>query len=303
MRVLCAIPCLNEEVAIGSVVLRARRHATEVVVVDDGSSDSTATVAELAGATVLRHPQNQGKGAAYSTLWRHAVINDFDALVVIDGDGQHDPDEIPLLVARLEAGDDFVIGARWGDATQMPLWRRIGKRVLDYSTAAAASGGTRTNLKLTDSQSGFRGYSKAAMKSIEPEASGFGVESQLLVDAVGKGLSISEVRIHCRYDVDGSTERPVQHATKVLNSILIQVGVVHPILTLAMPGFVSLVIGMGMGAYAGWLYTSQAIFAPGWVLLSMLAIIAGIIGIFTGLILNVLPTVVERSVKRTLPGR
>lgn len=296
VRVLCAVPCLDEEVAIGSVVLRARAHVADVLVVDDGSRDHTAEVARLAGARVERHPQNQGKGAAYATLWKAARDGGYDALVVLDGDGQHDPGEIPLLLARLSAGDDVVIGARWGDTTEMPVWRRAGKRVLDYVTAAgSATAGAKT--KVTDSQSGFRAYSAKALATIAPSGGGFSVESQLLIDAQKAGLRIGETRIHCRYDVDGSTENPVKHAGGVLNELLVQIGMLHPLLFMALPGFLFLVGGIGFGAYSVYLWQAHAVFAPGWVLLGMTCMLMGLLGLFAGLMFNLLPRAVKRALR------
>lgn len=294
MRVLCAIPCLNEEVAIGSVALRARRHAQEVVVVDDGSADRTGEVARLAGATVLRHAENRGKGEAYRTLWEHARAHGFDALVVLDGDGQHDAGEIPLLLARLQEGDDVVIGARWGESTQMPLWRRVGKRVLDYGTVMASEGSAGAP-KLTDSQSGFRAYSRRALESIAPRQAGFSVESQMLIDAHEAGLRIGETRIHCRYDVDSSTQGPVQHGSEVLNNLLVAVGVRRPLLFLGVPGFVALVAGVAAGGYALLDLERTGRFPLGWFLVAMLAALAGVLGLFAGLLFNILPRILEQT--------
>jgi glycosyltransferase involved in cell wall biosynthesis len=300
LRVLCAIPCLNEEVAIGSVVLRARRHANEVLVVDDGSSDNTEEVARLAGATVLRHAENRGKGEAYRTLWAHAKVHGFDALVVLDGDGQHDPDEIPLLLAKLGEGD-MVIGARWGDATQMPLWRKVGKRVLDYGTAMAADHSAGGGPKLTDSQSGFRAYSRKALEAIEPRQAGFSVESQLLIDANEAGLAIAETRIHCRYDVDSSTEGPIRHASGVLNDLLVAVGVRHPLLFLGVPGVASLLVAFGAGTYTLLLFDRTGNFSLGWFMITMFTALAGLLGTFAGLLFNILPRIIRGSVGRPEP--
>ncbi|MCA1811521.1 MAG: glycosyltransferase family 2 protein [Halobacteriales archaeon] len=293
MRVLCAIPCLNEEVAIGSVVLRARRHVEEVVVVDDGSADGTGEVARLAGATVLRHKGNRGKGEAYRTLWAHARAHGFDALVVLDGDGQHDAEEIPQVLAKLREAD-MVIGARWGEATQMPLWRKVGKRVLDYGTAMASEGGA-AGPKLTDSQSGFRAYSRKALEAIAPRQAGFSVESQLLIDAHAAGLRIGETRIHCRYDVDSSTQSPVKHASGVLNDLLVAVGVQHPLLFLGVPGFVALLAGVAGGAYLLLVSDRTGNVSIGWFMVAMFAALAGILGLFAGLLFNILPRIIERS--------
>lgn len=269
------------------MVLKAKRHVDEVLVIDDGSTDSTAEIARLAGATVVRHDKNGGKGKAYQTLWTYARDNGYDRLVVLDGDGQHDADEIPLLLAKLTEAD-MVIGARWGKKTQMPLWRKAGKRVLDYATAAGSTGAG-NGPKVTDSQSGFRAYSKSALISLHPLASGFSVESQLLSDAARKGLQLGEVPIHCRYDVNGSTERPVRHASKVLNDLLIEIGIVHPLLLLGIPGFFILAAGLGMGGFAIYVYQKDGAFALGWVMLSAVSIVVGILGLFAGLLFNILP--------------
>jgi glycosyltransferase involved in cell wall biosynthesis len=301
LRVLCAIPCLNEEVAVGSVVLRARRHATEVLVVDDGSSDNTEEVAHLAGATVLRHAENRGKGEAYRTLWAHARLHGFDALVVLDGDGQHDPDEVPLVLAKLQEGNDMVIGARWGDSTEMPLWRKMGKRVLDYGTAMASESKADGRPKLTDSQSGFRAYSRKALESIAPSQAGFSVESQLLIDAHEAGLRIAETRIHCRYDVDSSTEGPVKHASGVLNDLLVAVGVRHPLLFLGVPGFVALLASFGSGAYVLVEFNRTGNFSLGWFMVTMFTALAGLLGTFAGLLFNILPRILQGSLRRAGP--
>jgi glycosyltransferase involved in cell wall biosynthesis len=301
VRVLCAIPCLNEDVAIGSVVLRARRHADEVLVVDDGSTDRTVEVARLAGATVISHGANKGKGEAYRTFWTYARDHGFDILVTIDGDGQHDADEIPLVLAKVREGDDVVIGARWGESTEMPWWRRAGKRVLDYGTAAASGTSLGGGPKLTDSQSGFRAYDRKALDAIEPREAGFSVESQLLIDAHQAHLRIGETRIHCRYDVDGSTLGSFTHASGVLNDLLFQVGVAHPLLYLAVPGIVLLFGGALAGMYAAYIYTSAGVFTVGWTLVSLFLSMTGILATFIGLLFNVLPRSIAHVLRRLLP--
>jgi glycosyltransferase involved in cell wall biosynthesis len=301
VRVLCAIPALNEQVAIGSVVLAARRHVAEVVVVDDGSTDRTAEVAKLAGATVLRHGSNRGKGEAYRTFWDYARSHGFDALVTLDGDGQHDADEIPLLLARLEAGDDVVIGARWGNTTEMPLWRKMGKRVLDYGTAAASESKAGPGPKVTDSQSGFRAYDRRALEAIEPGQSGFSVESQMLIEAHQAGLRIGETRIHCRYDVDGSTLGSFTHASGVLNDLLFQVGVRHPLLYLALPGAVLVLAGLAAGIWTTYVFTTTGYFSVGWILVSIFFVTLGVLMLFVGMLFNLLPRSLAHALRKLMP--
>jgi len=127
-------------------------------VVDDGSTDDTVEVATAAGAAVVSHGVNKGKGRAVKTSLKYAVEHGFDALVLLDGDGQHDPDEIPQLIEPISNdAADLVIGFR--SFTQMPFYRRFGRAVLDHVTGA---GGV-----VTDSQCGFRALNRKAIELLE----------------------------------------------------------------------------------------------------------------------------------------
>src|SRR2546425_5657781 len=144
--VIVAIPAFNEGATIGSVVLKARRYGGEVVVVDDGSSDGTAETATLAGAHVIRHARNLGNGMAIRSAWLYARERELEAFVLLDGDHQHNPKDIPRIVEPILAGNaDVVLGVRWGKTSGMPLYRRIGKRALDYATATATKNGMLTD--------------------------------------------------------------------------------------------------------------------------------------------------------------
>jgi len=213
MTVVAAIPAFNEEIAIGSVIARARQHVDEVLVIDDGSADNTFRVAELMGATVLRHETNSGKGMALRTAFEWAISNQVDILVTLDADGQHNPDEIPRLIEPiLWKKADMVNGARFlkGHAIEVPRYRRLGQEILTLATNMTAE------VHLNDSQSGFRAFSHTTFPSFKFSNNGMGVESEMISDATAAGFKITEVPISCRYDVEGSTFNPVKHGMNVL---------------------------------------------------------------------------------------
>ncbi len=283
-RVLVAIPCLNEGATIGSVVLKARKHGDEVVVVDDGSTDDTAEIAELAGAKVLRHSRNLGKGMAIRTAWLYAREASPTALVLMDGDHQHHPEDIPRLTARVLSDEaDVVIGVRWGKTSGMPMYRRVGKRVLDYATAAGAKNG-----KLTDSQSGYRVFSKAALFSLEPTENGLSIESEMLLEAQEKDLRIDEVNVNFRYDVNGSTVPAGRHGTSVLGRIVSLVSWKRPLFFFGVSGAVLLLIATALGVVVLQTYYTTRALAIGYTFIVVLFGIVGIVAIFIGITLNAL---------------
>ncbi|SDF23931.1 Glycosyltransferase involved in cell wall bisynthesis [Methanolobus vulcani] len=287
MTIVAAIPAFNEEIAIGSVIARAKQHVDEVLVIDDGSADKTAQIAELMGATVICHEQNSGKGVALRTAFRWAQHKEVDILVTLDADGQHCPDEIPQVVEPiLWKQADVVNGARFlkGHSVDVPKYRRVGQEVLTFATNMTA------DVKLTDSQSGFRAFSKETFGVFKFNNAGMGVESEMINDAAAAGFKITEVPITCRYDVEGSTFNPVRHGMSVLNSIIVQFQRKHPLLYFGVPGFILLILGLALAFRTLYIFQSTGAFAIGTSLIAMTFSMVGVFGMFSGLILNSLAT-------------
>ncbi|MEA1865576.1 MAG: glycosyltransferase family 2 protein [Euryarchaeota archaeon] len=215
--IIAALPAYNEEKHIAEVILGAAKHVDRVVVVDDGSTDRTSAIAHACGAVVVRHARNRGYGAAIRACFETAKRMHADTLVTLDSDGQHDPEDIGQLIHALGEGSDIVIGSRFMGANGrcVPLYRRIGIHVLTVATNVVGG------MDVSDSQSGFRAYSRKAMSRIEITASDMSAGSGILFQAKKHKLEISEVPITCRYDVGSiSSQNPVYHGTIVLASIL-----------------------------------------------------------------------------------
>ncbi len=217
MKSIVIIPALNEEAAIGSIVKKSLEYVDDVLVIDDGSTDSTSKIAEDSGARVIKHPVNLGKGVSLKDAF--GEVSGYDIVVTIDGDGQHNPDEIPKLISPIrEKTADFVNGSRYlnGFDDNTPAYRRVGQRVLDIATNVTS--GTH----VTDSQSGFRAFNGNTISYYRFRDTGFGIESEMLADAAEHDLKIVEVPITVRYDVENSsTKGPVTHGVGVLMKIVI----------------------------------------------------------------------------------
>lgn len=214
IQTVVGIPAYNEEIGIGSVVVAASAHVDGVVVVDDGSTDRTAEIARKAGASVISHESNRGKGAAIRSILAFARDVDAEALAILDGDGQHLPEQIPTVMGPvLDNRADLVIGNRHDgatSATETPLYRRIGQRSLDRFTQLS------TGASVRDTQSGFRAFSPEAIESIALATDGMGVESEMIHAAVTNDLRIDEVPIDVRYEgIDGQTHNAFYHGLVV----------------------------------------------------------------------------------------
>jgi dolichol-phosphate mannosyltransferase len=296
--ILVAIPAYNEEVAIGSVVLRSLKYADDVIVVDDGSADNTAEVAALAGAKVVKHEKNSGYGAALKTCFDTARKVGVDIMIIIDADGQHSPDDIPRMVEKLvSARSDIVIGSRFVDGNQknqkIPAYRKFGMKVLDTATAAGSG------LNVTDTQSGFRAYSKKAIEQIRIGDGGMGAGSEILIEAVDHQLKITEVPIKVRYDLKGtSSKNPVAHGLSVMHSIVGFISQKKPMLFFGGPGLVMLGIGV-IACFEGLRIYYVTDYMPfGHLLVGIIGITMGIQCIFTGFVLISIKTMNTRLARQ-----
>jgi glycosyltransferase involved in cell wall biosynthesis len=281
-RVLAGIAAYNEARYVGSIVVQTKQYVDEVIVVDDGSADNTSEVAQLAGATVVRHPRNKGKGAAIQTILAEARKRNSDVLVLLDADAQHDPNEIPALIKPISEGCDLVIGSREAQENRTPRYRRIGKEVI-FRSSRLASG---TNVY--DSESGFRALSPKAINELELKANGFAVESEMITLAADKNLQITEVPISNIYTKDGSTRHPIRHGIDVLSRIIVMISERRPLFIFGIAGGVLLVIGLVFGFRVIDIANTTGSLAIGSAVLTALFIITGILSIFTGIILNAL---------------
>jgi glycosyltransferase involved in cell wall biosynthesis len=288
------LPAYNEEVAIGSIVLLTCKYADNVIVVDDGSSDRTADVARKAGAEVIVHEVNKGKGRALKTGFTAAVALGADIIVTMDSDGQHNPADIPKLVEPILKGEaDMVNGSRYlnGLGKNTPAYRRVGQTILDEVT------NLNSGLHITDSQSGFRAFAASTKGVFRFTAKGMAIESEMLADAGRHGLRITEVEISVRYDVDGSTENPIKHGFGVLMMVLKDIEFNRPLHYLTLPGSILGIIGLIMSVIFLHDFTLGKNLYFGPTMLMVLCIVIGSFMALMGIMLHTVSTVLRDALK------
>jgi len=274
------IPAYNEEHSIAEVVTKSLSHVDRVVVCDDGSTDDTAKVAREAGATVITQT-NQGYGAAISSLFDYARKENARIMVTLDGDGQHNPDQIPLLVDAISTHNvDVAIGSRFlDDSTKASGYRKTGIKII---TSASNYG---TNFKVSDSQSGFRAYSKDAIDAIHPTEQGMAVSTEILLKISNKGLSIAEVPITVSYEGDTSEKNSVSHGVGVLANTIKYVSIKHPLQFYGIPGLGLIVLGIVFGGIFLDRYLNDGIIFYGSLMGSVVLFLLGAILSVTAIIL------------------
>ena len=289
-KVIAAIPCFNEERFIGSVVVKARKYVDKVIVVDDGSTDATAEVAEAAGAEVIRHKKNEGKGVAIKSAFEWAREEGCRALVLLDGDGQHEPADIPILLRPVLEGEaDMVVGSRFlAMSSNIPRYRRIGQHLLTLVTNLGS------RVRLSDSQSGFRAFSCKAINEMSFVEGGLSVESEMQFSVGRNRLRVAEVPIEVSY-VDKAKRSPMGHGLSVLSRVLVLFSLRQPLLLFGLPGFVLLVGGLVLGTRVLAVYSDTQELAVGNGMITIILCLAGLLAMFAAVMLQAMKELIREG--------
>lgn len=282
MKILACVPVFNEEKVIKKLIHKISKYVDSVLVCNDGSTDNTIKEVESTNAILINHIKNKGKGAALNSLFNYAKNSDFDVIVTIDGDGQFLPHEIPKLIKPiLDGKSDIVIGYRFDDTTEMPSYRKIGNKFLDKMTNLASE------LPFKDTQSGFRAYSKKAIALINFNTNGFGADSEILVNASKKGLTILEEKVTVIYDTGykTSTKNPLLHTGEVITSLLEFIALKRPLLYVGLPGIIILFIGIAFSFMVLNTFNETRYFSVPLTLFSLGSFIIGVILLLMSVVL------------------
>ena len=282
MNIVIGIPAYNEEKNIASIIVKLKKIANTIIICDDGSTDATAEIAKELGAIVISHSKNQGYGAAIKTIFLEAKNEQVDVLITFDADGQHQIKDISKVLEPINLGNaDVVIGSRFlDDKTKIPTYRKIGVKLITQLTNIT------TGSNITDSQSGFRAYSKLALEKIIPTESGMGISTEILIKAQEKKLRITEVPIKILYEGDTSTHNPISHGSSVIFSTLKYVAIERPLVFYGIPGIVFLSLGIFFGLWA------IQVFAEEGKIITNIGMI-GIGGVILGTILMIAATILH----------
>ena len=281
MKVIVGIPAFNEEKNIAVLITQLKKIADKIIVCNDGSTDLTSKIAEELGATVINHEKNLGYGAAIRSIFLKSKDLDGDILVTFDADGQHRIEDINRVINPIINGEsDLVIGSRFLDesAKEVPRYRKAGIKLITKITNATIK------KQLTDSQSGFRAYSKKVLNELNPSELGMGISTEILIKASAKNFRISEVPIKIVYDGDTSTHNPISHGSSVLLSTIKFTSIEHPLKFYGIPSMIFFAIGLlftslSIEYYAdiGRLNTNLTLIGAGSILIAVVLLLTGIL--------------------------
>ncbi|MDD5436535.1 MAG: glycosyltransferase family 2 protein [Candidatus Omnitrophica bacterium] len=216
MNKICVlIPSYNEARAIGGIVREVRALGMRAYVIDDGSSDNTGKIAGSEGAVVITNEKNMGKGAALREGFKNVLKEGYDAVVVMDGDNQHEVKSIPDFVKAMETTNaDIVIGNRMSDTGNMPYVRRKTNRIMSYFISR------RCGQYIPDTQCGFRLIKRRVLEEVRLDSSNFEIESELIIKASHKGFKIGAVPIRAVYQDEKSRINPIVDTLRFIAMII-----------------------------------------------------------------------------------
>ena len=281
MKIIVGIPAFNEEKNIAAIITKLADITDTIIVCNDGSSDLTSDIAEKMGAFVINHEKNLGYGAAIRSIFLKAKELDGDILVTFDADGQHRIEDIEKVTKPIiDQEADLVIGSRFLDESEkeVPQYRKVGIKVITKITNASIK------KQLTDSQSGFRAYSKKVLAELNPSELGMGISTEILIKASSKNFRITEVPIKILYAGDTSTHNPVSHGSSVILSTIKYTSIEHPLKFYGIPSMILFIIGISFTylsaeyyAEIGRLNTNLTIIAAGTILIAIVLLITSIL--------------------------
>ena len=281
MKIIVGIPAFNEEKNIAVLITQLKKIADKIIVCNDGSTDLTSKIAEELGATMINHEKNLGYGAAIRSIFLKSKDLDGDILVTFDADGQHRIEDVNRVINPIINGEsDLVIGSRFLDesAKEVPRYRKAGIKLITKITNATIK------KQLTDSQSGFRAYSKKVLNELNPSELGMGISTEILIKASAKNFRISEVPIKIVYDGDTSTHNPISHGSSVLLSTIKFTSIEHPLKFYGIPSMIFFAIGLlftslSIEYYAdiGRLNTNLTLIGAGSILIAVVLLLTGIL--------------------------
>jgi glycosyltransferase involved in cell wall biosynthesis len=281
LKIIIGIPAFNEEKNIAPIITKLRNISDTIVVCNDGSSDLTSEIAERMGAVVINHEKNLGYGGAIRSIFLKAKELDGDVLVTFDADGQHRIEDIENVITPIvEKKADLVIGSRFLDESEkeVPQYRKVGIKIITKITNASIKE------QITDSQSGFRAYSKKVVDELNPSELGMGISTEILIKASTKNFKITEVPIKILYAGDTSTHNPISHGSSVILSTIKYTSIEHPLKFYGIPSIIFFMIGISFTylsaqyyADVGRLSTNLTIVAAGTILIAVVLLITSIL--------------------------
>ena len=292
MKIVIGIPAFNEEKNIAKIITNLKKITNSIIVCDDGSSDMTSDIVKELGVNLIQHKKNLGYGAAIRSIFEKAKEIDSDILITFDADGQHRIEDIARVVDPIiKQKMDLVIGSRFLDneSKEMPNYRKVGIKIITKITNLSIKE------KVTDSQSGFRAYSKNALDHITPSDEGMGISTEILIKASSMELKIAEVPITVNYDGDTSTHDPVSHGTSVILSTIKFTSIEHPLKFYGIPSIIFLAIGVIFTYFAVQFYVEIGRLNTNLTLIGSVTVLIGVVLLITSILLYTLVSVVREK--------
>tara|TARA_B100000029_G_scaffold116389_1_gene109185 strand:- start:21684 stop:22589 length:906 start_codon:yes stop_codon:yes gene_type:complete len=292
LNIIVGIPAYNEEKNIAEILSKIKKITDRIIVCDDGSTDLTSEIAKNNGAIVVSHEKNLGYGSAIRSIFLKAKEMDGDILVTFDADGQHRVEDIDKVVNPLqEEKADVVIGSRFleKEISKVPEYRKFGIKIITKITNASIKE------NLTDSQSGFRAYSKKILSDITPIEKGMGVSTEILIKASTKGMKIAEVPIKILYEGETSTHNPVSHGTSVILSTVKFTSIEHPLKFYGIPGVIISSIGLFFIIWTLQEFSEFGSISPILALIAIGSFLAGLVLLIAAILLHSLISVMREN--------